>query len=169
MKKLMMLLLAVLLCGSLAAQTPVEDLDPQYAAELLKPGAQAPDFTLQDLQGNPVSLSSFRGRKVVLVFWASWCPDCRAELPELQALHAAADPEQVAFVSVSFDRTLEALQRYARENSLPGVQLYDPAGMRESAIGKAYHVKWIPSLYVLDAQGNVLLGTVMVNKVEAAL
>ena len=161
---------ALLACWGLAAQTTMEeDLDLQYGAELLKPGTPAPDFTLQDINSKSVTLSNFRGRKVVLVFWASWCPDCRAEVPDLKALHAGADPEKVAFVSVSFDRTLEALQQYVAENYLPGVQLFDPAGKKESAVGAAYHVKWIPSLYVLDADGNVLLGTVMIGKVAQAL
>lgn len=170
MKRVLTLLAALLTCIGLAAQEKdMEDLDLQYAVDLLKAGTQAPDFTLQDINGKSVTLSSFRGRKVVLVFWASWCPDCRAELPDLKALHAAANPEKVAFVSVSFDRSLEALQRYAAENYLPGVQLFEPAGKKESAIGAAYHVQWIPSLYVLDTEGKVLLSTVMIGKVGKAL
>ena len=113
MKRLLALTAAVLTCVGLAAQNSMEeDLDIQYAVDLLKPGAQAPDFTLQDINGKTFTLSGFQGRKVVLVFWASWCPDCRAEVPELKALQASADPSKVAFVSVSFDRTLEALQTY---------------------------------------------------------
>lgn len=146
-----------------------QDLDAEYAVELLKPGVQAPDFTLNDINGKPVSLSSFRGRQVVLVFWASWCPDCRAEVPQLKALQAQADPEKVAFVSVSFDRTLQALQTYVNENYLPGVQLFDPAGKKESKVADDFGVKWIPSLYLLDKDGKVLLGTVMIDKIEKAL
>ncbi len=61
------------------------DLDLEYGKDLLAPGTPAPDFTLNDVEGNPVSLSDFKGRKVVLQFWASWCPDCRAEVPEIKA------------------------------------------------------------------------------------
>ena len=137
MKKLISILAALLPCWGLAAQnTQEEDLDLQYATELLKPGTPAPDFALEDMNGKPVNLSAFRGRKVVLVFWASWCPDCRAEVPELKAMSAQADPSKVAFVSVSFDRTREAWQTYVQENYLPGVQLFDPAGKKESAVGK---------------------------------
>ena len=106
---------------------------------------------------------------MVLVFWASWCPDCRAEVPQLKALQAQANPEKVAFVSVSFDRTLEALQTYVNENYLPGVQLFDPAGKKESKVAHSFGVKWIPSLYLLDKDGKVLLGTVMIDKIEKAL
>ena len=146
-----------------------QDLDTEYAVNLLKPGTQAPDFTLEDINGKPVTLSSFRGREVVLVFWASWCPDCRAEVPQLKALQAQANPEEVAFVSVSFDRTLEALQTYVSENYLSGVQLFDPAGKKDSKVAESYGVKWIPSLYLLDKDGKVVLGTVMIDKIENAL
>ena len=146
-----------------------QDLDAQYAATLLKPGVEAPDFSLEDINGKRVNLSDFRGRQVVLVFWASWCPDCRAEVPQLRALQAKANPEKVAFVSVSFDRTLEALRNYMSENYLSGVQLYEPAGMKESKVAEGYGVKWIPSLYLLDGEGKVMLGTVMIDKIEKAL
>lgn len=170
MKKVMTLMAALLACLGLAAQnTMEEDLDPQYAVDLLKPGTQAPDFALQDINGKTFKLSDFQGRKVVLVFWASWCPDCRAEVPELKAMHAAANPEKAAFVSVSFDRTLEALQNYVNENYLPGVQLFDPAGKKESKVAADYGVKWIPSLYLIDETGKVQLGTVMIGKIADAL
>ena len=165
MKRLIAIIAVMLPFIGAAAQ----DLDAEYAVDLLKPGVQAPDFTLNDINGNPVKLSSFRGRQVVLVFWASWCPDCRAEVPQLKALQAQANPEKVAFVSVSFDRTLEALQTYVNENYLPGVQLFDPAGKKESKVAADFGVKWIPSLYLLDKDGKVLLGTVMIDKIEKAL
>jgi peroxiredoxin len=165
MKRLLAILAVMMPMLSLAAQ----DLDSQYAVDLLRPGTQAPRFSLNDINGKAVNLSDFQGRKVVLVFWASWCPDCRAEVPELKALHAVANPEKVAFVSVSFDRTLEALQTYMAENYLPGVQLYDPAGKKESKVAADYGVKWIPSLYLLDENGKVELGTVLIEKIAKAL
>ena len=170
MKRLFALLAVILPClGAAAQNTMEEDLDLQYAVDLLKAGAQAPEFSLQDIQGKSYKLSDFLGRKVVLVFWASWCPDCRAEVPELKALQASANPEKVAFVSVSFDRTLEALRTYVNENYLPGVQLFDPAGKKESRVAADYGVKWIPSLYLIDETGKVELGTVLIGKVAQAL
>ncbi|MBR5703892.1 MAG: redoxin domain-containing protein [Bacteroidales bacterium] len=145
------------------------DQDPQYAVNLLPAGSEAPEIILKDIEGKEVKLSDFRGKQVVLVFWASWCPDCRAEVPELKEMYAKADPAKVQFVSVSFDREFEALVKYAAENELPGVQLFDPAGKKESKVGADYGVKWIPSLYLIDAEGKVQLGTVMAWKIAAAL
>ena len=145
------------------------DQDQQYAVNLLPAGSEAPEIVLRDLEGNEVRLSDFRGKRVVLVFWASWCPDCRAEVPELKAMHASADPAEAQFVSVSFDREFEALVKYATENELPGVQLFDPAGKKESKVGADYGVKWIPSLYLIGPDGKVQFGTVMAWKIAAAL
>ncbi len=152
------------------AQPPQEeDPDAKYGAELLKPGTVAPDFTLKDLDGLPVKLSELRGRRVVLVFWASWCPDCRAEVPELKAMYAEADPDKVTFVSVSYDRDFTTLKKFAADNALPCIQLFDPAGKKESKVGADYHVKWIPSLYLIDAKGRIELGTVVAAKIATAL
>ena len=144
-------------------------IEAQYAVTLLAPGTQAPDFTLADLDGKPVKLSDFRGRCVVLDFWASWCPDCRAEIPELKQLAAESDPAAVQFVSVSFDRAFETLRAFVAEQQLPGTQLFEPAGKADSAIGAAFGVKWIPSLYLIGPDGSVLLSTVHAGRIAAAL
>ena len=146
-----------------------EDPDLQYGTELLQPGTAAPDFTLSDSQDNPLTLSDLQGKDVVLVFWASWCPDCRAEVPLLKEMYAAADPEKTAFVSVSFDREKEKWLSYIEENQLPGIQLFDPAGKKDSSIGADFHVKWIPSLYLIGPDGKIKLATVVAEKVAAAL
>lgn len=84
-------------------------------------------------------------------------------------MQASADPSKVAFVSVSFDRTFDAFKTYVREKYLGGVQLFDPAGKKDSAIGAAYHVKWIPSLYLLDEDGKVIIGTVVAEKIAQSI
>ena len=171
MKRILALSFALLLCFAtgLKAQTQEEDLDPQYAAELIAKGQTVPDFSLKDIDGNTVKLSDFRGKTVLLLFWASWCPDCRAEIPQIKAMHTLANPNNVVFVSVSFDRDIETWKQFVPENSLPGVQLFDPEGMKESNIGEAFHIKWIPSMYVIDPQGRVVLGTVMAGKAASVL
>ena len=163
MKKVFALALGLLMSVALFAQQ--EDLDAKYAADLLKPGTPAPEFVLNDINGNSVKMSQFRGKTVVLIFWASWCPDCRAEVPALKELQAKTDPNKVVFVSISSDRTVEAWKKYVTENEMGGVQLYKD----KSKVSEDYHVKWIPSQYVIGPDGKVVLGTVMLDKVAKAL
>ena len=163
MKRLLAISLGLFLAISLFAQE--EDLDAKYAADLLKPGTPAPEFVLSDINGNAVKMSQFRGKTVVLIFWASWCPDCRAEVPALKELQAKTDPSKVVFVSISSDRTVEAWKKYVAENEMGGVQLYKD----KSKVSEDYHVKWIPSQYVIGPDGKVVLGTVMLDKVAKAL
>jgi peroxiredoxin len=172
MKRLLSIAIFVALALNAYAQAttqPAEDLDLQYGSELLKKGTPAPEFTLSDINGKKFSLSDFRGSTTLLVFWASWCPDCRAEVPLLKEIYDGSDRARLNFVSISYDKDLETLKAFVKENGLPGVQLFDPAGKKESKPGADYHVKWIPSLYVIDAEGKVLLATVMAEKVAALL
>jgi peroxiredoxin len=163
MKKVLALALGLLMSAALFAQE--EDLDAKYATDLLKPGTPAPEFVLNDINGNTVKLSQFRGKTVVLIFWASWCPDCRAEVPALKELQAKTDAGEVVFVSISSDRTVEAWKKYVAENELGGVQLYRD----KSKVSEDYHVKWIPSQYVIGPDGKVVLGTVVLDKVANVL
>lgn len=146
-----------------------QDLDLQYATELLKPGTSAPDFTLTDIGGNSVSLKDFRGRKVVLVFWASWCPDCRKEIPDLKSLEKKYAGDKVVFVSISLDHDAAAWKNCVKENGMTWLQLSEGVKRKESKVATDYKVKWIPSLYVIGPDGKVMLGTVMLSKVEQAL
>ena len=160
---------AALLVGVAAFAQETQDPDVVYGKDLLSVGTVAPSFTLKDIDGKSVSLSDFRGKQVVLHFWASWCPDCREETPQLKAAQAAADPSKVVFVSVSFDRKVEAFEAYVRENALGGVQLFDASGKKESVVGTSYHVKWIPATYLIGPDGRIQLATVVFSKVAARL
>ena len=159
--------MAALLVG--VAAFAQEDPDVVYGKDLLAVGTVAPSFTLKDIDGKAVSLSDFRGKQVVLHFWASWCPDCREETPQLKAAQAAADPSKVVFVSVSFDRKVEAFEAYVRDNALGGVQLFDASGKKDSAIGSAYNIRWIPATYLIGPDGRIQFATVVFSKVAAML
>lgn len=169
MKKYLLLLALSLVSVCAFGQEKEEDPDVLYAKTLLQPGRQAPDFLLKDLNGKEYSLTDFRGRYVVLVFWASWCPDCRAELPDLRAMEEKYAEKNVQFLGISFDRTLEKLKEFAAEEPLPGINLFDPLGKKDSKICAAYGVQWIPSLFLVAPDGRILKGTVVAERIDAAL
>ena len=161
---------------AISAQAPanaqsgvVEDLDAKYATNLLKPGTNAPDINLQTIDGKQFSLKSLRGKYVVLDFWASWCPDCRKDSPYIMSLYEKFAPKGVEFVGVSFDTKAEAWKNGVEKLGIKYTQVSDMKHMRESAVAQTYCVKWIPTVYVVDPEGKVVLGTVMSDKVGAYL
>lgn len=166
--KLFLSLAAALLLGavSLRAQE-AKDLDPQYAKDLIKSG-QAPDFTLPGTDGKTYSLKDFRGKTLIIDFWATWCPDCREEMPQLLDLQKKLNGRKdIVMVGVSFDTDPAKLEAYVKEQGIGWLQLSDFKSKKESAISEAYHIQWIPTKYVIGPDGKVLLATVMQDKVDA--
>lgn len=144
-----------------------EDLDSLYTQEMLKYGAEAPDFMIDSISNT--SLKSMRGRFVVLHFWASWCPDCRKDIPEINQLHEEFASDSVIFIHISFDTDKEKWLKYIGESGMEGLQLCEFVKMKESKTANAYGIKWIPSMYVLNTEGKVILRTVMIEKLRKQL
>ena len=132
-------------------------------------GTQAPNFELPTPEGKKVQLSDFKGKYVLIDFWASWCPDCRRISPNVEAIAKENQGKDLTVVAVSFDIDKEAWVKYINRNGAPinEVHVSELKKMKESAVAKAFGVQWIPSLYLLDKDGKVLLATVEVSKVEA--
>ncbi len=119
---------------------------------LPKVGQVAPDFATQNLLGEQVRLSDFRGRPVWLMFWGSWCPPCRAEFPEIQAAYARLKPEGVALLGVSLREPTLAAAAYAAQNAAAFTVLSDPD---ETDTGAAYPVYNFPTHIFIDADGVI--------------
>lgn len=163
------LIMGVLMLLGLTTNAMAEDLDSLYAQSLLKVGTQAPNFELPTPEGEKVQLSDFKGKYVLIDFWASWCPDCRRISPNVEAIAKEYQGKDLAVLAVSFDIDKEAWVKYINRNGAPvnEVHVSELKKMKESAVAKAFGVQWIPSLYLLDKDGKVLLATVEVSKVEA--
>jgi peroxiredoxin len=123
----------------------------QHSAMLHKP---APDFQLETLRGQSVSLSEFRGKKIVVSFWASWCGPCRMELPELQAFYEKYHPQEKNFevLAISTDEKLREAQKYVDEAKLTFPVLWDADGKAQDG----YKVEGIPMLFVIDENGTIV-------------
>ena len=163
------LIMGDLMLLGLTTNAMAEDLDSLYAQSLLKVGTQAPNFELPTPEGKKVQLSDFKGKYVLIDFWASWCPDCRRISPNVEAIAKEYQGKDLTVVAVSFDIDKEAWVKYINRNGAPvnEVHVSELKKMKESAVAKAFGVQWIPSLYLLDKDGKVLLATVEVSKVEA--
>ncbi len=119
-------------------------------------GYPAPDFELPDLNGNLVRLSQFRGRPVLLNFWATWCPPCRKEMPDLQAFSEKyGDRIQVLGVNLDFAAQLEVTNadvlEFLDEYHVTYLNLRDPIGESVSR----YRLTGYPVSYWIDEKGFI--------------
>nr|BAL59988.1 alkyl hydroperoxide reductase/thiol specific antioxidant/Mal allergen [Candidatus Acetothermum autotrophicum] len=111
-------------------------------------GYLAPDFTLQDLNGQSVSLSSFRGKPVLLNFWATWCPPCRKEMPELQEFHRRYG-DQVVLLGVNWGEGASTVKRFLDQLGVSYPNLIDERG----TAFVLYRLTGIPESFFIDPEG----------------
>ncbi len=119
---------------------------------LPKVGEVAPDFETEDLFGNPVRLSQFRGQPVWLMFWGSWCPPCRAEFPDIQAAYAQLEPNGLRMLGVSLREAPIDAAAYAGANGATFLVLSDPD---ERDTGPAYPIFNFPTHIFIDRDGVI--------------
>ena len=119
----------------------------------LQPGQSAPNFTLDDLDGKPVSLSQFKGQVVLLDFWASWCGPCIGDLPHLRKIKEKTAALPVVFVNLSLDEDEAAWREAIDKHAIEGVHVRAGSG---SDVAKSYQVMGIPSYYLVDPQGFIV-------------
>ncbi len=143
-------ILAMVLAGSTIALGCSATLSPNRGAEI---GNLAPDFQLNDLDGQPVSLGDFRGRPVLVNFWASWCPPCRAEMPFIQDTFADkkwADKGLVV-LAVDIGESPLTVSEFVNNYGLTFPVLLDIT----KDVSLEYHVAAIPTTLLIDRDGII--------------
>lgn len=125
-------------------------------------GSKSIDFTLTSVKGTPVSLSSFRGRYVLLDFWASWCAPCRAGHPELINIYNKYKGNKFEILAVSLDNKKEAWLKAIKEDKLPWMQASDLKGA-SGKVAKMYNIAQIPQNLLIDPDG-VIVGRNLTGK-----
>lgn len=128
-------------------------------------GEPAPDFALQDLSGETVTLSDLRGETVVVNFWATWCGPCRSEIPELSEFQR--EHPEVRLLGVSVDENLgtPALAATSRRLGIDYTVLHDP----RAVVASPYQISTLPTTIVIGPDGQVtdtVVGTVSKRRLE---
>ncbi|MCR4289215.1 MAG: redoxin domain-containing protein [Candidatus Scalindua sp.] len=117
-------------------------------------GMSAPDFHTEDFKGNPISLSQFEGKIVVMHFWATWNDNCLEKLPEIKELYRKFKGPDVQFIGISRDDNIDDLKGVVLQKNIEWPQIFE--GMRyKGMMSKLYDVQNIPMTFVVDKQGKV--------------
>lgn len=115
-------------------------------------GAEAPAFTLTDDKGNAVSLSDYRGKYLLIDFWASWCAPCRASFPLVEELYTRYAGDNLDILGLSLDRSEDAWRKALEQEKCPWTQVVDLNG----DVAKEYAVSAIPMMVLVDPDGRII-------------
>ncbi|MBI3333218.1 MAG: TlpA family protein disulfide reductase [Candidatus Omnitrophica bacterium] len=140
------LIAALILCFSFEIAQAAGAAPPSNADR--KP---APDFQLAGLNGKPLSLSALKGKVVLLDFWATWCPPCRAEIPHFKELYAAYKGKGLEMVGLAVSDKAETVKEFVRSNGVPY-----PIAVSSAQAEQAYGgIRGIPTTFLIDKQGRI--------------
>ncbi|MFQ6101674.1 MAG: peroxiredoxin family protein [Anaerolineae bacterium] len=115
------------------------------------PGHLAPDFTLPDLAGNELRLSDLKGQVVLVNFWATWCPNCRRELPALNTVYQELKNQGLVVVAVDIQESLSHVAAFVEEHQLSFPIVLDSDG----SVAQQYRVQGVPTSFVVDREGVI--------------
>ena len=154
------------------AGSMLENLEKQAASkkvqDALAVGSKFPDFTEKDFAGKPVSVSSYKGKVVLVDFWATWCGPCVAELPNVLKTYEKSHPKGFEIIGISLDEKEEALTKFLKERGVTWQQFFDGKGWGNKLAAK-YGVMSIPATYLLDREGKILAKDLRGEALEAAV
>lgn len=118
-------------------------------------GAKAPDFTLQDINGNAITMSSVKGKIKIIDFWASWCGPCRMNNPALRKLYEEYNGKGLEIIGVSLDTKREAWEKAVESDGLNWINVSSLKGWK-CEITRLYNITGVPSLFILDENNNII-------------
>lgn len=128
------------------------------AAHAVNVGDMAPEFTLNNASGKPVSLASLKGKVVLIDFWASWCEPCRAESPNLKTQYKLYKDKGFEIISVSLDTDRKSWLKAIADDGLTWLQVSDLKGYRSNAV-QSYGIGGVPSFFLIGRDGKIIANT----------
>jgi thiol-disulfide isomerase/thioredoxin len=150
----------------------LDDLKKPIQAEQIRntlvAGTSFPGFDEKDVTGRPLSLASYKGKVVLVDFWATWCGPCVRELPNVIAAYKKYHGKGFEIVGVSLDEDQPTLERFLKENDVTWQQYFD--GQKwDNKLAMKYGVNIAPTTYLLDADGKIIGKNLRGPDLEAAV
>ena len=147
---LLVSILAMILIGSMTTTGCSEDLGAVRGAEI---GNLAPDFQLDNLNGQPVSLNDFRGKPVLINFWATWCPPCRSEMPFIQDTFTDKKwiDEGLVVLAIDIGESPSTVREFVKNYGLTFPVLLDST----RDVSLEYYIRGIPTTFFIDREGII--------------
>ena len=147
-KSFVLALLFIFLVGSFT----LINFQQTSAAEIgTEVGKKAPNFTLKNMDNNEITLRELEGQKVFINFWASWCPPCKAEMPDIEKLYQNHG-EDIKIVVINLEEEKNKVEKYLEDENLNFTVLLD----KNKKVASQYLVRAIPTSYFLDENGIII-------------
>ena len=142
-----------LLLASVSVSADWQQPELSHNLTPVKKVISASDFELSDMDEEKVKLSSYRGKVVLLNFWATWCPPCIREMPSMERLHQQVDAE--AFKVIAVNQMEDADEVFAFTGQLDVDPTFEILFDTTSEVSQAYAVRGLPTTYLIDKKGNI--------------
>jgi thiol-disulfide isomerase/thioredoxin len=157
---------------SAAVKSVKSEEEAAKVQESLVEGSKFPDFDEKDVAGKAISIGAYKGKVVLVDFWATWCGPCVMELPNVLETYKKHHPKGFEIVGISLDQSKEKLTNFTASKEMPWQQFFDGKGW-SNKLAVRYGIHSIPMTYLLDQEGKIigkgLRGEDLENAVEKAL